>query len=170
MKSILFLCFLTLNSSLWSCEKDSMCWGVSSSFSMTNLDFFVGFQALNVWDRWSFGLGLETGVNRTIFQQRFFPKVSVIGNFTFFRRPWVNIFISGNYALSVCKINQSTDSFHYWNEVYSGLGLEFGRRFRPFLCASTGLLHESFRNKVQNKLFGFNTLGFQGTIGLKYVF
>jgi hypothetical protein len=134
------------------------------------MDFFTGIQAHKNIQHWSIGAGIETGVNRTFFQKRAFPKISIIGNYRFISKSSFGFYIFGNYAFSLCKINQNSDSFHYWNEIYCGIGIEFGNRFRPFLNASTGLIQESFRSNFENKTLRFNTLGFQGTIGLKYVF
>lgn len=170
MKSLFLFMFLSVNVIVWSNQKDSINWGVSSSFSMTRMDFFTGIQAYKNIHRWSIGAGIETGVNRTFFQNRVFPKISIIGNYQFISKTSFGFYTFGNYAFSLCKINQITDSFHYWNEIYGGIGVEFGNRFRPFLNTSMGLLQESFQSNVENKTLKYNTLGFQGTIGLKYVF
>ena len=170
MKSLVLFLLLSLNTCVWANYKDSISWSVSSSFSMTKMDFFTGIQAYRNINHWSIGSGIETGVNRTFFQQRFFPKIAVFGIYKFVVKPSLSIYALGNYAFSFCKFNQMSDSFHYWNEIYGGIGVEFGNRFRPFLNTSLGLLQESFRSLFDNEILKFNTLGFQGTIGLKYVF
>ena len=134
------------------------------------MDFFTGIQAYKNINRWSICAGIETGVNRTFFQKRVYPKISIIGSYRFISKSSFNFYILGNYAFSLCEINQISDSFHYWNEIYGGFGIEFGNRFRPFLNTSTGLIQEFFHSNFDNKILRFNTLGFQGTIGLKYVF
>lgn len=134
------------------------------------MDFFSGMQVFRTIDNWSIGTGIEVGVNRTFFQQRIFPKIAFCGNFKFITKSWVNTYATCNYAFSLCKVNLLNNSFHYWNEIYGGMGLDFGNRFRPFFNASIGLLQESFRNNANNKILKFNTLGFQGTVGLRYVF
>ncbi len=169
MKSFFLFLFLSVNVIVWSNYKDSSIWCVSSSFSMTRMDFFTGIQVCKNIQHWSIGAGIETGVNRTFFQKRSFPKISIIGNYRLISKSSFRFYICGNYAFSLCKINQNSDSFHYWNEIYSGLGVEFGNRFRPFINASSGLIQESFQSNFENKMLRFNTLGFQGTIGLKYV-
>ena len=170
MRSLILFLFLSLNFIVWSNHKDSTKWGVSSIFSMTRMDFFAGIQGVRNINHWSVGAGIETGVNRTFFQQRFYPKISLFGNYQFIIKSRFRFYALGSYALSFCKINNLNDSFHYWSEIYGGIGIDFGNRIRPFINTSIGLIEESFKNSFENKILRFNTLGFQGAIGLKYVF
>jgi hypothetical protein len=170
MKSLILFFLLSLNSIAWSGVRDSSDWIISYNFSMTKMDFFTGFQGLKTINNWSLGLGLETGVNRTFFQQRFYPKIQLITNYTFVRKSWIRMFASGNYGFSFCKVNQLSNATHFWNEWYCGLGFEFGKRIRPYINASAGLLQEAFMGNNEARILRFNTMGFQGTIGLRYAF
>lgn len=160
--------FFLFNSSIVR-SQDSLKNSICIQIGMTRLDFFTGFRYARFYNKLvPFGIA-EIGVNRTIFQANFFPKIGLGCSYFFLNNNKIKIGPQLTYAHSWLKINASTNHIHQWNEVYLGARMEIGSKFRFTFEINGGLLNERYYNQLSQKMNGVNSLGFNGNIGLLYV-
>ena len=136
---------------------------------MTRLDFFTGFRYARSFDKLVPFCTAEMGVNRTIFQSRFFPKLGIGSSYFIVNKPKLKIGPQLSYSHLLLKVNSTSNHFHNWNEVYIGGRMEIGSKIRFTLDVNGGLLNERYYNQISKKKEGVNSLGFNGNIGLLYV-
>ena len=147
---------------------------VDSSFNLVlktginRLDFFGGLEGAYNMRRFVFSSSLETGVNRTFFQQRIFPRASVGFGYQFFRgrmkfEPLVMV------SQSWLKLSSSKNSDHFWTECYVGYRFTIGKKWKFVNEVMGGWMNERFfvENSGTNKAFG--TVGYYGSFGLARV-
>jgi hypothetical protein len=136
---------------------------------MTRLDFFAGFRYARSFDKWASFVTAEIGINRTIFQSRLFPKLGVGSTYFLVNKNKLKIGPQLLYAHSLLKFNAISNHYNHWNELYIGGRLELGSKFRFSFEANGGLLNERFYNQISKEKDGVNSLGFNGDIGIVYV-
>ena len=136
---------------------------------MTRLDFFTGFRYARSFDKLVPFCTAEMGINRTIFQSRFFPKLGIGTSYFLLNKPKLKIGPQLSYCHSVLKVNSASNHYHNWNELYMGGRLEIGSKIRFTLDVNGGLLNERYYNQFSKEKEGLNSLGFNGNIGLLYV-
>lgn len=136
---------------------------------MTRLDFFTGFRYARSFDKLVPFCTAEMGINRTIFQSRFFPKLGIGTSYFLLNKPKLKIGPQLSYGHSVLKVNSASNHYHNWNELYMGGRLEIGSKIRFTLDVNGGLLNERYYNQFSKEKEGLNSLGFNGNIGLLYV-
>lgn len=169
MRYFLYLTILFLFNSGALKSQDSLKNSFSFQIGMTRLDFFTGFRYARIYEKLIPFCTAEIGINRTIFQSRFFPKVGVGSTYFFLNKNKIKLGPQLSYAHSILKINASSSHCTNWNEVYFGTRLEVGVKMRFSLEVNGGLLNERFYNQINEKKEGVNSLGFNGNIGISYV-
>lgn len=152
-----------------SIAQDSLFRKVDVHFGMTRMDFFTGVQYSMQVHQWQPFVMLETGINRTFFQNRIYPRVSLGSAYFFLKKGKYKFGPQVSYSYSVLRINKNTSHYHQWNEVYLGSRIEFGSKFRFTNVISGGWMNERFYNQLTNKRSGVNALGFYFNFGICYV-
>jgi hypothetical protein len=142
---------------------------VGFAFGMSRLDFFSGFYYSKELRYIQPFASAEFGVNRSVFQKRFFPRLSVGANcFVISTKKFhFGPYISHSY--SFLKVNANSNHFHHWNELYIGTRTEVGNKLRFTNSIATGWMNERFYSQTTNRVTGVNSLGFFANIGLSYV-
>jgi hypothetical protein len=167
-KALFLIClFFTLETSAQTTPKN---WIVSYGVGITKLDFFTGLKVGKNFKNWAFYSSGELGVNRTFFQQRFFPKISFQGNYYYLSMKKIRLSMGMSYAFSICKINTLNNRFHRWNEYYTVTKMQIGNRFFGITELQIGLLEERFYSSFEQSIKKFYTPGFNLSIGLGYAF
>lgn len=143
-------------------------YSISLSTAINRMDLYSGVRLGKQTHRIETGFSLESGINRTIFQTRFFPRITFDGSYFFLQRETVQLGPVLSYSYSLLQINKESGSFHHWNECYGGYSLSIGKtlRFRHTLTA--GWMNERFRSQISQEKEGVSTLGFYSSIGLSY--
>ncbi len=142
---------------------------VGLAFGMSRLDFFSGCYFSKEFRNVQPFASAEFGVNRSIFQKRIFPRLSVGVNYFVVSRKKFDFgpYISHSYSL--LKINANSTHFHRWNELYFGIRTEVGDKWRFTNSIATGWMNERFYSQTTKRVTGVNSLGFFANIGLSYV-
>lgn len=142
---------------------------VGLAFGMSRLDFFSGCYFSKEFRNVQPFTSAEFGVNRSIFQKRIFPRLSVgvkyfaVDKEKFHFGPYIS------HSYSFLKINANSSHFHHWNELYVGTRTEVGDKWRFTNSIATGWMNERFYSQTTKKITGVNSLGFFANIGLSYV-
>lgn len=141
---------------------------ISFHTAMNRLDFYSGFQYGKTFGHLETTTSLELGINRTFFQSRIFPRVTVGGAYYLIDREKLHVGPAVTYSYSFLEVNKSVGSIHSWNEIYGGYSLSVGKTWRFCHSILTGWMNERYRSQLTNKKVGVNTLGFYCNIGISY--
>jgi len=139
------------------------------NFGMTRMDFFTGINYRRKIDQFQVHSSVELGVNRTFFQKRLFPRISVGGSYLFFIKRNFSFGPQLSFSYSTLKVNKNTTHFHQWNELYLGSRLEIGNKIRFTNVISGGWMNERYFNQLTNRKDGVNSMGFYFNLGISYV-
>jgi hypothetical protein len=161
---ILFICFFNSVVLSQSEQKSTLTYALG----MTRMDFFSGFEYGKQIYNWKPFASMEIGVNRTFFQKRFFPRLSVGSAYFFLNKEKLHLGPQLSYSFSILNVNKNTNHFHQWNEIYFGSRLEVGSKFRFTNVISGGWMNERFYNQLNNERDGVNSLGFYINFGISY--
>lgn len=140
-------------------------------FGMSRMDFFTGLNysqsSLNLPGLEPF-VSLEFGVNRTFFQSRLYPRLSIGIVYKALNRNKFSVGPAISYSYSILKVNLQSAHFHQWNEVYAGYKLSYGQKFKVTNMAVVGLMNERYFNQLTERTDGVNSIGFYFNLGLTY--
>lgn len=137
---------------------------------MNRMDFQIG--ATYTFDKYSvkpFAV-VEFGINRTIFQKRFFPRLSVGADYSVIKNSVFQFGPQLSYSYSILKINKSSSHVNQFNELYGGLYFCYGRKVQVKMALLTGWQNERFYSTYLGKHEGANSLGFSINCGVNYAF
>ncbi len=113
---------------------------------------------------------VEFGINRTFFQNRFFPRISVGADYTLLKGASLQFGPQLSYSCSFLKVNKSSNHSHQFNELYGGLFFSFGNKIQFKTALLTGWQNERYYSTYTGKKEGTNTLGFSINFGMNYAF
>lgn len=142
---------------------------VGFTFGMNRLDFFSGCYYSKELRFIQPFASAEFGVNRSIFQKRLFPRLTVGAKYfavdkeNFHFGPYIS------HSYSFLKINANSSHFHHWNELYIGTRTEVGDKWRFTNSIATGWMNERFYSQTTQRVTGVNSIGFFANIGFSYV-
>ena len=159
MRYFLYLTILFLINSSHAKSQDSLNNSIGIQIGMTRLDFFTGFRYARSFDKLVPFCTAEMGVNRTIFQSRFFPKLGIGSSYFIVNKPKLKIGPQLSYSHLLLKVNSTSNHFHNWNEVYIGGRMEIGSKIRFTLDVNGGLLNERYYNQISKKKEGVVVVG-----------
>lgn len=148
--------------------QDTLSNRIDIQIGMTRMDFFGGIQYAKEFGALQPFIAAEIGINRTIFQSRFYPKITVGSSYFVIDKKRISFGPQVSYAYSVLKVNANSSHFHHWNEVYAGLRLEIGSTIRFTTALSGGWMNERFYNQITQDFAGVNSLGYSIKLGLSY--
>lgn len=116
---ILFICFMS------TAQRDSSnTWRLLAAFQYHPYDFFLGARVARHVGPHQFHASLLLGLNRTVFQQRLYPKIGMYYGYDLWKHPtWA---IVPEVHLHYSFIDLSTQEKQQGHFLESGLGLAFG--------------------------------------------
>ena len=132
------------------------------------MDFFSGFSFAKDMNKTQPFTSFEIGINRTIFQSRLFPKITLGCSYWLLKKNKIRLGPQLSYAFSILKINLNSSHFNQWNELYAGLRIEVGSKVRFFTVLSGGWMNERYFSTFDQRYVGVNSLGFNPFIGICY--
>lgn len=162
-----FLFIITLSTSSGFAQ-DSLSNKLSFQIGMTRMDFFTGVHYARKMHAYQPLAAIELGINRTFFQSRIFPKVSIGGSYFVIDKQKFVFGPSLSFSYSLLKVNLSSSYLHQWNELYGGLHFEVGSKIRFSSNLSAGWMNERYFNQVTQRKSGVNSLGFNFNFGVLY--
>jgi hypothetical protein len=155
---------------LYSLAQDSTLNRVGLQGGMTRMDFQFGINYK--YDHFCVKpfASFEFGVNRTVFQQRIFPRFTVGAEYCLLKARKLQFGPQLSYSYSFLKINKSSTHLNQFNELYGGLYFCYGRKVQFKMAFLTGLQNERFFSTYVGKNEGANSLGFSINCGVNYAF
>jgi hypothetical protein len=112
----------------------------------------------------------DVGVNRTFFQNRFFPRFSIGAEYCLVKEKKIQFGPQFTYACSLLKVIKTSNHVNQFNEVYGGLYLCYGNRVQLKISVLTGWQNERFYSVYAKKKESANTVGFTMNCGVSYAF
>lgn len=152
---------------IFSQEKESVP-RISTSFGVTRFDIFhsVGFS--RNFKRFQPEIAFSYGINRTIFQQRLFPKMSISTTYNFVQKEKIEVGPIVYYAFSVLKLNASSSKRNYWNEFYGGIEWNYGDKWKIGQQLTAGYFVENYFNTIHSKRLNVSNWGYYFNIKLTH--
>lgn len=151
-----------------SCFGQEAAQSVNYRLNVTRFDFFTGLEYTKRIQSFQPFAALEFGINRSIFQQRFFPKMAVGLSYDLVRNEQWMLGPSLQTSYSLLKVNRSTNHFHQWNELMIGLRLETGKKWKYICLAEYGLVVETYFDQVTKKNERIGSYGYVLSMGFGY--
>jgi hypothetical protein len=115
---------------------------------ITRLDFFTGVEYTKRLQNFYPYVAAECGINRTFFQQRFYPKVMLGSSYDLIKNEKILLGPTIHYAYSALKINRSSSYFHQWHELTGGIRFEAGLKWKFIFSAEYGVFTERYFDQV----------------------
>lgn len=141
---------------------------VSTSVSITKFDFFHDFQFDIIHKQTSSYIAFGYGINRSLFQQRFFPKLSVGTNYFLLDKPKFQLGLRVNYSLSYLNFSKSPNGHRFWNEFYGGLTYYVGQKWKFGQSFLVGYFAQTQKNTLLNRTETHGSFGYNFSICLRY--
>ena len=165
MRYLFFILFLSsLNS---SAQTDSKSF-IGATFQYNSLDFFLNANYSRQIKKVEFGAGLGFGINRTIFQQRLFPHLAISGSYYFLKKEKFQLGPTLLFQSCLLKVNSQKAHYYYYNQIFAGYTLAFGKRLKVYQSTFYGVYLETYYSTILKKYNTFNSLNIAAQIGLKY--
>lgn len=135
---------------------------------VTKFDFFTGIEYSRCYKSYHPYSALEIGINRSIFQQRFYPKFTLGISYDLLKNEKVLVGPTAHYAYSILKVNKASEHFHHWNELMGGIRLELGSKLKYIFQTEYGWIAETYFNQISQKNNTVHSHGYVISMGLGY--
>ena len=133
--------------------------------SFQKMDNFSSLSSMLQSNKITISSSLGIGLNRTIYQHRFFPQLQFGFGYSLLLLKKGSI----SPELSLLLSTFSTLERHYFSSIHAGYLFTYGSRWVFIHRFNAGLLNEKFVNSF-NRLSSANTIGWQFSIGVGYAF
>lgn len=125
---------------------------ISTSVGLTRFDYFHSVDASLQHKKWELSTGFAYGINRTYFQQRFFPKVQLQTGYDFIHKPKFELGTCIYTSFSWLKVNKASKHFTNWSEFFGGLSWSYGGKWKVGQTITAGYFTESnFSTLIQKR-------------------
>jgi hypothetical protein len=158
----LFLSFFQISAQT---EKKSL---IGATFQYQSMDFFLTGNYFRQLQKFEYTAGFGVGINRTLFQKRFFPIIGISGSYYFLNRSKFQLGPTILFQSSLLKVNSQTTYFNYYNQLSGGYTLAFGKRLEVYQSTFYGINFESYYSTLLDKYNTINSLKFSLQVGVKY--
>lgn len=168
MRWILSLFLLLFVNTSLLCAQDSLKSAVTLQVGMNNLDFQTGIGYAYSWDRFQALSSIELGINRSVFQGRIFPRLTIGGAYKLVTKKKFYFGPMITFSHSILKVNKLSTHLTSWNELYAGARMELGTKWRFIYSMAAGWQNERYFNTYLDRTSGVNSVGFNVNLGLAY--
>lgn len=138
---------------------------ISTIVGITRFDIFHSVGLSTTIHRFEPEISIGYGINRTVFQQRFFPKLGLSTCYNFIQKEKFELGLMLQYALSGMKLNASSKHRNLWNEFNGGVEWEYGNKWKIGQQLLFGRYAENYYNTLYSKRVSASGWGY--FIGLK---
>ena len=129
------------------------------------MDNFSSLSSMLQSNKITISSSLGIGLNRTIYQHRFFPQLQFGFGYSLLSLKKGSI----SPELSLLLSTFSTLERHYFSSIHAGYLFTYGSRWVFIHRFNAGLMNEKFVNSF-NRLSSAYTIGWQFSIGVGYAF
>lgn len=141
---------------------------ISTTVGVSRFDIFHSVGLSTTIQCFEPEISIGYGINRTVFQQRFFPKTSLSTSFNFIQKEKFELGVMLQYALSGVKLNASSKYRNVWNEFNGGIEWEYGRKWRIGQQLLFGRYAENYYNTLYVKRVSVSGWGYFLSIKLSH--
>lgn len=138
------------------------------SGSINRLDYFTGGSFRLTNNKWIFGTELMVGANRTFVQQRFFPRLALIGGWNLIDKKANRLKTELKTAFSMINLKTTSNNLHFWQEYLGGLSYSVGNSVRFNLAIYAGWFNENLNDAFIQKRVNKGAIGYEALIGMSY--
>lgn len=146
--------------------------GVSQSLNyrlnITRFDFFTGIEYARNYNAFHPNVAFEVGINRTIFQERFFPKISVGFTYDLLKNEKIVLGPTMHTSYSILNVNRNSDHFHQWKELMVGVRLETGKKWKYIFNSEYGIIGETYFDQNKQGRETVTSFGYVISMGIGY--
>ena len=165
MKNELIVILFLFNMSLFHAQDQK--YKVTSQVIYNKMDLFVGFSLIQQKTKIDHELSINAGINRTFFQNSFFPMFQYTNTYMLVDKNQLLIGPSLSMNLSMLNLKTNQSNFHFYPEILAGYKISYGKKIGFIHKASIGILFEGFKNS-KSELNWFNTLSYHINMGIYY--
>ena len=141
---------------------------VDLNFGVNTFDFFAGIDYSRSYGRSLPSAGIAFGVNRTFFQGRIYPRISMGNTFHLVDREKFKLGPNVRYSYSILEVNRAESRWHQWHEVMGGVHLRYGSRLMFVFELEGGWMAERFYDQVMEDRRTHHSIAYWTSIGLSY--
>lgn len=138
--------FLLVNQSIFAQNQF-----ISTSISFNRMDYFHSLNLSKKIQKWEIGAGAGYGINRTIFQQRFFPRLQINTGYCVLQKKKWSIEPTVSICFSWLKVNKSSKYFTNWTETLGGFTWFYGEKWAIGQTLQLGYQFENYHNSITNQ-------------------
>lgn len=152
-------------------SQDSAQYALSANFQYHPQDFFFTLQASRQKNHLVHTIDFGFGINKTLFQQRFFPKVSYEFGAQFRPVSWLGLQPGLRFSYSVMDLRFPTKNpFVHLTELFAIGKIVLGEKHAAILGAGIGPGWEWKHDVLANRNKSFFMWNYVAEIGYRYVF
>ena len=148
--------------------QDSAMVSYTAGIRINRVDFFIQATRQTNFHNFRHEFGVGIGINRTIFQQRFFPELSYRFSYDVLQKERFSLGPAVSLFTSMYQVNKNTNAWHFFQEGLLGFWMEYGRRYKIRLNVGAGVFTESFKSAINSRYSHHATYGYNGQISFSY--
>lgn len=170
LKNLFFVLFILKFSDFYSQPEISRSTNQKSlslthTYSIQKFDNFLVHSIGLEIKRIHLSTSLGCGLNRTFFQNRFFPLINIAVGYKLMGNQKISIYSDFTASYFTFKAIER----HYFTAYQLGYDLKYGKKLFLSNRAGVGILNEKFKN-TEDKTVSASTLHYQLSIGFGYAF
>lgn len=141
---------------------------VGTGLYYNELDFFFLAQYGTQFNKLECKIDLGFGINRTVFQKRFFPVFGFSTTYNFFNKSIISLGPTLLAQFSVLKVHAETKHFDTYSNLSGGYTFAVGNRLKFYQSTFFGYYSNRFFSTYLNDYKSVKNWRFSTQIGLKY--
>ena len=108
------------------------------------------------------------GINRTLFQRRFFPHFCVELPIKLISSSKFNLGVGPSVKTYFLQLNRAEKSMHFWHEYMLGYRISYGKRWKFTHGSAAGFRMERFQSELTNQAVSHSSFSYQIHLGVSY--
>lgn len=140
---------------------------ISTSVGFTRFDIFHSIEYSVDTNRCDFSTSFGYGMNRSLFQQKLFPRFSIGFRYSALQKNRLELGPLISYSLSFIKFTPHSKAT-IWNELNTGFFWSYGNRWKIGQSIMVGYVSQSHFSTIQQKRTTGRTLGYYADLKLSY--
>lgn len=161
----LFLVSILSSNAQGTCSKS-----FSVSVDARKMDYFIGMDYHLKIQHVDLALGIEAGIVKTVFQQRFFPGFHLQVAYPLIQKERFSLAPAVDLNVNILQIQKASKYPNLFQECRLGYELKWGNKIKFMHAAGLGIITEHFYGAFSQKYKTAFGMGYSVKIGCLYVF
>lgn len=141
---------------------------IELTVGISKFDFFSTLNYTKPFGKLSPHASLGFGINRTFFQNRFYPRFTIGSTYKILQKNKFSIGPRLDYSYSFLNVNRNANTWHRWHELNGGLDLKLGGKLFYCMTVQAGIGWERYPNQYTNGSDAVFFFGYYGSMGIGY--